>query len=71
MAIYFLFYSDKTETNEDRVKSFESVYKNNAWGSGESGSGGGSELSATVEMINILNQVIELLKKRLGKDKIR
>ena len=65
-------FSNKTEKSEDRAKSFERVYTDGKWFlNGESKSGRGSQVTASLQMIHILHQVVDEIKVRLGKYKIR
>ena len=64
---------DIAEDSEDRIKSFERIYKDGSWKtrSKESSSGFGSTKKNTVRMIHILNKVVDHLKKVMNKEKIK
>ena len=62
---------NKTESSEHRKESFINVFENNHWFGGESKSGPGSWLVNAKNIIIILNILIEKIKKKTGKDKIR
>ena len=58
-----------TESSEHRKESFAAVYDNNRWEKLKSGPG--SKLVNARKVINVLNILIEKIKKHLGMDKIR
>ena len=60
----------ETESIEHRKESFAKIYEKNEWGS-DSKSGPGSLLVNARRVINVLNILIERIKKKTGKDKIR
>ena len=65
--------SDPEYANEDsagRKNKFIQIFDNNWWMSKVSRSGEGSELTNTVRVEQVLDRVVERLKKDLGKDVI-
>ena len=61
---------DVGEDNHHRKKSFEKIFETNAWDK-QSKSGPGSYLNATGNMRQSLAKVVDTIKLRLGKNKIR
>ena len=64
---------DTEYENEDsaaRKEKFIQIFDNNWWMSKVSRSGEGSELTNTVRVEQVLDRVVERLKKDLGKDVI-
>eukprot|EP00092_Neocalanus_flemingeri_P055498 GFUD01065616.1.p1 GENE.GFUD01065616.1~~GFUD01065616.1.p1 ORF type:complete len:293 (-),score=77.32 GFUD01065616.1:35-913(-) len=59
----------ETESSEHRKESFAKVYENNEWGM-EAKSGPGSLLINAWRVIDVLNILIEKIKKKTGKDQI-
>ena len=57
-----------SESSDHRKDSFAKVYDNNEWG--EVKSGGGSLLINAIQIIIALNNLVEKMKKDLGKEQI-
>ena len=56
------------ESSDHRKESFAKVYDNNEWGGIKSG--GGSLLRNAKQIIKVLNNLVERMKKDLGKEQI-
>ena len=57
-----------SESSDHRKDSFAKVYDNNEWGGIKSG--GGSLLRNAKQIIKVLNNLVEKMKKDLGKEQI-
>ena len=57
-----------SESSDHRKDSFAKVYDNNEWEGIKSG--GGSLLRNTKQIIKVLNNLVEKMKKDLGKEQI-